>query len=50
MTIDKEMTILTIAVFMFFICPIAILLIGLVADHRARSHDQLTNDQSIPRR
>jgi hypothetical protein len=48
MTIDQEMTIFYIAMFVFFICPIGVLLCGVIADQRARSHDQLTNDQ--PRR
>ena len=53
MTIDHEMTILTIAILVFFVGPIGIVLSALIADHRARSNGpsivQWTNDQSKPR-
>jgi hypothetical protein len=48
MTIDQEMTIFYIAMFLFFVCPVGLILSAVIIDHRARSTDQLTNDQ--PRR
>ena len=52
---DKDITIFIIAVFMFFICPIAIMVTALIADSRARRHDQLstgpmTNGPTVTKR
>jgi len=46
MSIDNEMTIFFIAMFVFFICPIGIIVWAMIVDHRAQSnrpsvhHDQ----------
>ena len=44
MEIDREMTILTISLLIFFISPIAIILTAVIADWRMRTDDQMTND------
>jgi hypothetical protein len=52
MTIDQEMTIFYIAMFLFFVCPVGLILSAVIIDHRARSNGPTivhwTNDQ--PRR
>ena len=44
MDIDREMTILTISLLIFFISPIAIILTAIISDWRTRTDDQMTND------